>query len=78
VRASIVAVFLGVSLMGCAASNAQLRAVSSGHVGCSPDEIGIENYSLGLTTSSWAAVCRGKTFYCSGTDMLKDVGCAPR
>jgi hypothetical protein len=78
VRIVIAATVLIAGLTACAASNAQLRSASSGHVGCAPEDIGIENYSLGATTSSWTAACNGKTFYCSGSDMLKGVSCAPK
>lgn len=72
------AAILALGLTACAASNAQLRSVSSGHVGCAPDDITIENYNLGVSTSSWTAQCKGKAYYCSGSDMLKGVSCASR
>lgn len=63
-------------LAGCAASPVQLQSVSSGHVGCSPAEIAIEGYQLGVSTSSWTAKCKDQQYYCSGTDTLKNVTCA--
>jgi hypothetical protein len=74
----VLAAILLSGLSGCAASNAQLKSVSSGHVGCAPDEIAIENYNLGVSTSSWTALCKGKAFFCSGSDMLKGVSCGAR
>jgi hypothetical protein len=74
----MVGAILALGLSACAASNAQLRSASSGHVGCAPDEIAIENYNLGVSTSSWTALCKGKSFYCSGSDTLKGVSCASR
>lgn len=73
-----IAAIFALGVTACAASNAQLRSVSSGHVECPPDDIAIENYSLGVSTSSWTAHCNGKAYYCSGTDMLKGVSCASR
>ena len=67
---------LAAGLTACAASTAQLRTVSSGKVGCAPDAITVADYKLGTTTSSWTATCGGKTYYCSGDDMLKSISCA--
>ncbi len=53
-------------LAGCAGvANSMARTMSSGPIGCSPDEIVIENLDNGLMTNSWIAKCGGKTYYCS-------------
>jgi hypothetical protein len=69
-------VLLLVGSVGCAASTAQLQSVSSGQIGCKPDVIQVEDYKLGVTTSSWTASCDGSKYFCSGSDMLKGVTCA--
>jgi hypothetical protein len=57
---------------GCAASTASLQSASSSEVGCVPQDVAISNYVLNMYTSSWTAVCGGKTYYCSGSDTLKE------
>lgn len=49
-------------LSGCVA---QLQSISSGAIGCPPDEISIEDKVIGYSTVSWTAECRGQRFYCS-------------
>jgi len=51
-------------LAGCGES--ALRSVSSGYVGCSPDEIEITNDDIGFSNRSWDAACHGRIFHCSG------------
>jgi hypothetical protein len=60
------------ALSGCAASTSSLQSASSSEIGCGPDEIVVANYKLNMYTSSWTAQCNGKTYYCSGSDTLKD------
>ena len=52
---------------GCAALDGQIVArlqdVTSGHIGCPPEEIAIPAKSL--TGGTWTATCEGRTFYCS-------------
>ena len=49
-------------LSGCAGTIIEQRQrVSSGYVGCAPDEIQIINTS-GYT---WTAICKGKRFFCN-------------
>ena len=60
------------ALLGCAASTGSLQSASSSEIGCGPDEITVTNYKLNMYTSSWTAKCNGKTYYCSGSDTLKD------
>lgn len=47
---------------GCAA---QLQSISSGQVGCPPDEIQISEDKIGFNTRNWQAACRGRTYQCS-------------
>jgi hypothetical protein len=66
-----------VAVAGCAASQARLQSVSSGHVGCPPADVQVSAYKLGAFTSSWTATCRNQAFLCSGDDMLRGVSCTP-
>ena len=59
-------------ICGCAASTASLQSASSSEIGCSPKDIAVSNYKLNMYTSSWTAMCGGKTYYCSGSDTLKE------
>jgi hypothetical protein len=59
-------------LSGCVASTSSLKSASSSEIGCDPDKITVANYKLNMYTSSWTAQCNGKTYYCSGSDTLKD------
>jgi hypothetical protein len=58
-------------LAGCAASTGSLQSASSGAIGCSRSEISISDYRLNMYTSSWTAACKGKVYFCSGSDTLK-------
>ena len=62
-------------MVGCAASMGELRAISSGKTGCPTDGITIEDSRVGMKTASWTAKCGGKTYFCSGDDMLRGVTC---
>jgi hypothetical protein len=83
-RAFVVMGFLAITVGGCAE---QLQQVSSGHVGCPPEEIVIANDHYG-PASSWQASCRGHTYQCSAisghsstqsqcTEMKPPVAAAP-
>jgi len=67
-------------LCGCAALDARmvsrLQDISSGHIGCPPEAIGIPARSP--TAETWTATCEGRTFYCSayGGDSSV-ISCAP-
>ncbi len=50
------------SVAGCAAP---LNEITSGRIGCSPDEISIVETDGGWKTQTWTATCRGRTYYCS-------------
>ena len=66
---------LYLTITGCAASTAELRALSSGKIGCPENTITIENSSVGMKTASWTVKCKGKTYFCAGDDMLRGVTC---
>lgn len=53
--------FLGV---GCV-DTVQLARISSGTVGCSPDDIEITDHGDSIGTQTWTAHCHGQKFYCS-------------
>ncbi len=42
-----------------------MKVLSSDHVGCSPNEITIEDPGSISITNSWTAICKGKTLICS-------------
>jgi len=54
---------LSLMLVGCA-THAKL---TSGLIGCSPDEVEISDLNRGFIVGSWTAKCKGRTFYCTGT-----------
>jgi len=65
-------------ISGCAASTASLQSASSSEIGCKPSDISISDYKLNMYTSSWTALCSGKTYFCSGSDTLKErAACKP-
>lgn len=47
---------------GCAST---LKAVTSGQVGCSENEIEIVEDNVGFSTRTWVAECNGRTYHCS-------------
>jgi hypothetical protein len=53
------------ALAGCGAAMSDLQAMSTGYVGCPPEEIAISRESVGLGTWTWAAACRGRTYHCA-------------
>ena len=64
-RSLLIVVVAAVTTLGCGASQSQLRDMSSGEVGCPPDQIKVTDYESGLATHSWTATCQGRTHYCS-------------
>ena len=62
-----------VALLACSCAK-DLARVSSPATGCAPDEIDIENVSVGWAETSWSARCRGETFHCAGEDLAS---CSP-
>lgn len=49
----------------CTGCMSGLRGPTSGQIGCPRQEVEISDKHMGLTSSTWTAACRGKTFYCS-------------
>ena len=53
------------ALSGCA----NREAMTSGIVGCPVSEVTVTNIQTQWTTGTWTASCRGKTFYCTATEI---------
>jgi hypothetical protein len=53
-----------VILMGCM-STGDMQDLSSDHIGCSPNDITIEDPGSTSVTYNWTAICNGKTYICS-------------
>jgi hypothetical protein len=56
-----------------------LESLSSGKVGCAPEDVTISDESSGYVTTTWRASCHGRVFFCSN-DRNGTVSCteAPR
>ena len=70
-RAPIRLVVLVAASSGCAAD---LARASAGEIGCPHREIAVSHVSIGWSTTSWRAECRGVAFHCAGEDAPS---CAP-
>jgi hypothetical protein len=61
---------LAVATMGgCAISTDQLRETSMGHVGCSEDQMAVQNVNVDYSTqpsTTWEVMCGGSRYICSG------------
>lgn len=67
------AMLLAITLLsGCASR----ETVTSGIIGCPPSEVVVTEGDMGWTTNTWRASCRGKSFYCSNSDITGLV-CSP-
>ena len=60
----------------------QLKTVSAGHTGCTPENITISNRRTTMmgNNETWNATCNGKVYLCSGVATGKssaDFSCAP-
>jgi hypothetical protein len=53
--------FALVCVFGCA----NLTSISSGQIGCPPEEIRIMEEESGWVSRTWVAECRGRRFYCA-------------
>jgi hypothetical protein len=65
---------------GCATlHDAGYRAqLSSGRIGCMPEEIATSEPKAGIGGGNWVAECRGRRFVCSyETGEHSEVACAP-
>ncbi|QSQ18759.1 hypothetical protein JY651_25710 [Pyxidicoccus parkwayensis] len=51
-------------------STAQYQRLSSGLVGCAPEQIEIANERPMTTVITWEAVCNGHRFFCSGAEHI--------
>ena len=51
-------------LAGCTTTS-DMQGLTSGHIGCHPNEITIKNPSNSSVTNNWTAVCKGKTYICN-------------
>lgn len=56
-----IAALLSLSGAGCAS----LQTISSGYVGCSPNEIEISNEASDFSGMTWTATCRGTVYHCA-------------
>ena len=63
VIAAMAAAALVLAGLGCARD---LARASSGVIGCAPEDIAIDDVSVGWSETSWAASCGGATFRCAG------------
>lgn len=61
-------------LTGCIDARARHAAISSGHVGCSADEVQISDEHNGYGTTTWTATCRGRRYFCSSVGGGKYAG----
>lgn len=59
-----------------------LADVSSGQIGCSPEEIAVSEDNKGWGARTWTAECKGVTYQCSahggGEGSTSQVSCAPQ
>lgn len=79
IRRILVALGVTAALTGCA-SHGPRAAMTSGEIGCPTSEIQISEGDMGWTTNTWAAQCRGQTFYCtytSGYNLGSRTQCRP-
>jgi hypothetical protein len=67
----LLAVLTGVS--GCATTG-DLKFISAGHTGCTPDQLTISNVQR--FGALWNATCNGKTYLCSRAGTSSDYSCA--
>lgn len=63
VLAAMAAAALVLAGPGCARD---LARASSGVIGCAPEDIAIDDVSVGWSETSWAASCGGARFRCAG------------
>lgn len=59
--------FACLSFLTLAACSTNLRVASAGHVGCSAEEIEINNTSYVDGAETWTAWCGGQVYYCART-----------
>jgi hypothetical protein len=81
VRPTVLAAFALIATTGCAISIDQLKTVSAGRTGCTPDQVAISNRAqtggrLG-TGETWNATCNGQVYLCSALVGLRETSCMP-
>ncbi|MEK6706551.1 MAG: hypothetical protein AAB116_13215 [Candidatus Poribacteria bacterium] len=69
----IVLGFITFVFFGCAS----LPKLTSGKIGCPPDEIKITDDNASIGTRTWIAKCRGKRYFCSAqaAGYTTDISC---
>lgn len=60
-----VAIPLSLMATGCLPTHSQYRVLSSGLIGCAPDQIQIVNDQMETGTVAWEATCNGRHYFCS-------------
>ena len=58
-------------------TQARYQRLSSGLVGCAPEQIEIANDQPMATVVTWEAVCNGHRFFCSGAEHIASCKEAP-
>lgn len=66
-RKIILLLTVGAGLVGCA-SHGEREAMTSGIIGCPTDEVKVSHVDGGWSQVTWTAACRGRVFYCTGTE----------
>lgn len=59
----LVFILLSTGAVGCTTT----AKMTSGQIGCTPNDIEISDNEYGLSTRTWVATCRGRKFFCSLT-----------
>lgn len=73
-RPMIVAMAVGAMVLAGLGCARDLARASSGVIGCAPEDIAIDDVSVGWSETSWAASCGGTSFRCAGE---RSPWCAP-
>ncbi|MBI2395943.1 MAG: hypothetical protein HYV09_40640 [Deltaproteobacteria bacterium] len=71
------AMLVALASTGCMAN---LKAASSGKIGCSPSSIEIEDDKEDWGSRTWTATCKGQRYFCSATATGRssaDISCTP-
>ena len=70
------ALLIMIALMsGCAPSMSELKGRTSSLTGCPPASVTITDVKVEMKTMTYTASCQGKTYYCGGDDMFRNVTC---
>jgi hypothetical protein len=76
-------VFAGLALVATTACQTmhmnQLKTISAGHTGCTPEQLTISNYHADTFGGgeTWNVTCIDKVYLCSGLVTATDYSCAP-